>query len=84
MNIIKIIVIAILFGIGCSATKLNYQPQEYKDISQSIEILKNSLKHQSPNHVVKSVEIKTDYLKIISGLAHLRSFNCQFPNISIS
>lgn len=56
-----------LFGIGCSATKLSYQPKEYNNISKSIAILKNSLKHQSVKHAVKSVEIKTDYIKILSS-----------------
>ena len=74
MNIKQIIVIIILFCTGCSATKLTYQPQEYNDISKSIEILKSSLNYQSPEHVVKSIEIKPDFLKIISGSNYTTSY----------
>lgn len=66
MNIKQIIVIIILFCTGCSATKLTYQPQEYNDISKSIEIIKSSLNYQSSLHAVISIEIKPDFLKIIS------------------
>ena len=66
MNIKQIIVIIILFCTGCSATKLTYQPQEYNDISKCIEIIKNSLNYQSSLHAVKSIEIKPDFLKIVS------------------
>ena len=80
MNMKKTLLIVILFCTGCSATKLAYQPQEYNDISKSIEVLKNSLTYQSPNHTVKSIEVKPDYFKIISGPRNKVSY-VHFENI---
>jgi len=57
-----------LFLSGCSATQLNYQPQEYPDVVQSIDALKKTLSFQdNENMAVADVEIKPDYLKIVSG-----------------
>lgn len=65
INKLLIFLISLLIS-GCSATKLSYEPYEHKSVAHSIEILKTSLKYQSPNHKVKSIEIKHDYFKIIA------------------
>ena len=51
---------------GCSATKLTCTPTDRGNITQSINVLKESLRHQSPDHKVNSVAVDHDYIKIIS------------------
>jgi uncharacterized protein YcfL len=51
---------------GCSATKLSCTPTDRNNVSQSIHVLKESLKYQSPEHKVDSVAVNHDYIKIIS------------------
>jgi len=71
----KILIFLIsLLIFGCSATKLSYEPQEYKSVDHSIEVLKTCLKYQSPNHKVKSIEIKRDFFKIIDGPNYRTSY----------
>ncbi len=52
---------------GCSATHIPYQPEEFPDISRTMNVLKETLSFQSPNHAVKNVEIKPDYFRVITG-----------------
>lgn len=79
MNVKIIVLISALFFTGCSATRLTYQPQEHSDVSKSINVLKDSLNYQSPNHAVKSVEVRPDFFKIV-GSNH-RINNIHFDSI---
>lgn len=64
---IKNVIVSVLFCVGCSSTQLNYQPEELSNTTESIELLKKTLTYQAPKYSVKSVIVKPDYIKVISG-----------------
>ena len=63
---ILLVFIINLMLFGCTATKLSCTPTDRLSVAQSIDVLKESLDYQSPNHKVHSVEINHDYIKIVS------------------
>jgi hypothetical protein len=80
MNIKILVYFSVLFFMGCSATHIPYEPQEFPDISRTINVLKETLSYQSPNHAVKHVEIKPDYFKVVSGVRYTPTY-IHFDNI---
>ncbi len=80
MNIKTLVFFSTLFFMGCSATHIPYDPQEFPDISRTMNVLKETLSYQSSNHAVKHVEIKPDYFKVVSGVRYTPTY-IHFDNI---
>ncbi|MCF6203914.1 MAG: hypothetical protein L3J59_09645 [Methylococcaceae bacterium] len=68
MNIKILVYFSFLFFMGCPATHIPYEPQVFPDISRTMNVLKETLSYQVPKRIVRYVEIKPDYFKVISGV----------------
>lgn len=82
MNIkTTILVVSLVFLSGCAAQRLMHQPQEYTEQFKSKEVIEKVLYYQSPNHAIRSVYIRPDYIRIIST-AHNRTTYIHFEYIN--
>ena len=80
MNVkLILVVLSVLFFFGC-ATKLWYQPEKHSDIQQSVDIVKRSLRYQSPSYAVNSVDVTPDYIKVVGVRDEVNYIN--FDNIA--